>query len=61
MSEESVRVDLENHTELAPLLDVDKEGRVVCFGWVSPIYGYLREEDLLNSAQEEGGWRESQT
>ena len=29
-----------------PLLDLDHNGNVVCFGWVSPIYEF-HEEDIL--------------
>jgi hypothetical protein len=32
--------DLAQHPELCPLLDLDHNGNVVCFGWVSPIYEF---------------------
>lgn len=34
---------LERHPELSPLLDVDKNGNVTCFGWVSPVYDFPEE------------------
>ena len=36
----TIKEDLERHPELTPLLDVDANGNVVCFGWVSPIYEF---------------------
>jgi len=38
--------DLVAHPDLIPLLDLDHNGNVVCFGWVSPIYEF-HEEDIL--------------
>jgi hypothetical protein len=32
--------DLSQHPELCPLLDLDHNGNVVCFGRVSPIYEF---------------------
>jgi hypothetical protein len=43
VSEESLRKDLEEHPELSPLLDVAPDGRIECFGWVSPIYDFPSE------------------
>lgn len=37
---ESIRRDLEQNPELNPFIDVDRDGKVVCFGWSSPIYDY---------------------
>lgn len=39
----SIKEDLERHPELTPLLEVDADGKVVCFGWVSPIYRLPQE------------------
>lgn len=35
--------DLAQHPELCPWLDLDHNGNVVCFGWVSPIYEFHKE------------------
>jgi hypothetical protein len=40
----TVKEDLESHPELAPMLDVDSRGNVVCFGWVSPVYDFSMED-----------------
>lgn len=32
--------DIATHPELTPLLEVDADGKVQCFGWVSPIYDF---------------------
>ncbi len=45
MSNDSLRKDLEEHPELSPMLDVNREGNVVAFGWLSPVYDYLPEEE----------------
>lgn len=40
--------DLVEHSDLIPLLDLDFQSNVVCFGWVSPIYEFdkgILEED----------------
>jgi hypothetical protein len=38
--------DLAQHPELCPLLDLEGD-KVVCFGWVSPIYNF-EPEDMLD-------------
>ena len=52
MSQETLRKELEDHPELSPLLDVAPDGRVECFGWVSPIYEFSKE-DLEEADQHE--------
>lgn len=49
-------LDLSTHPELTPLLDMDKNGNVECFGWVSPIYTFNKEflEDALDDKGDEG-------
>lgn len=42
-AQEVTRRDLEEHPELTPLLDVDKDGNVTCFGWKSPVYSWPEE------------------
>ena len=41
--------DLILHPELTPLLELDQNQNLVCFGWVSPIYTFdkhiLDDED----------------
>jgi hypothetical protein len=32
--------DLVAHPDLIPLLDLDHNQNVVCFGWVSPVYTF---------------------
>ncbi len=46
----TIKEDLELYPELSPMLDVDPNGNVVCFGWVSPVYDIPQEvlEDLEN-------------
>jgi hypothetical protein len=34
----TIKEDLERHPELTPLIDMNAQGQVVCFGWVSPVY-----------------------
>lgn len=38
MSEDSIKQDLERHPDLSPILDTDRNGNVVCIGWISPIF-----------------------
>ena len=35
--------DLLNHPDIIPLLDLEGD-KVVCFGWVSPIYEFSPED-----------------
>lgn len=48
----TIREDLERHPELTPMLDVDSEGKIVCFGWASPIYDFPKSilEDLRDGS-----------
>ena len=59
MSEESQKVlhdDLIRHPELNPILDVDRNGAVVCLGWTSPIYTFNKEFlDGLEDGQNDVG------
>lgn len=41
---DSICRDLEHHPELTPLLDLTLDGRVECFGWVSPVYEFSKED-----------------
>lgn len=50
MSEDSIKQDLERHPDLSPILDTDRNGNVVCIGWISPIFTW---EDL---GPEEPDW-----
>ncbi len=49
MSEETIKQDLEKHPELAPILDADRDGNIICIGWVSPIFTW---EDVPRIAEE---------
>lgn len=44
MSQESLKLDLVDHPELTPMIDVDRDGNIVCFGWVSPVKDFNLEE-----------------
>lgn len=47
MSESSIKHDLENHPELSPILESDKDGNIVCLGWISPIYDWEEIQELV--------------
>ena len=49
MSEETIKQDLEKHPELSPILDSDKDGNIVCLGWITPI---LTWDDLPRMVKE---------
>lgn len=40
MGKATTKQDLESHPELSPILDSDKDGNIVCIGWLSPIYDW---------------------
>ena len=44
--------DLVAHPDLIPLLDLDHNQNVVCFGWVSPIYTF--DKSILEEGQTDG-------
>lgn len=47
----TIEEDLIKHPELIPCLDVDSRGNATCFGWVSPIYYFSKEDfDLLEDS-----------
>ena len=46
----TIKEDLELHPELSPMLDVEANGNVVCFGWVSPVYDV--PQDVLDDLEE---------
>ena len=48
MSQDSIRRDLEEHLELTPILDEDRNGSIVCLGWKSPVYDWNKISDVLD-------------
>ena len=41
--QDTIAEDLKRHPGLAPILEVDSRGNVVCLGWVSPVYEFNKE------------------
>jgi hypothetical protein len=51
--QETIKADLEQHPELTPILDTDRDGNIVCIGWTSPIYTF--NKDFLELLEESDG------
>jgi hypothetical protein len=48
MSQDSIKRDMEEHPELTPILDEDRNGSIVCLGWKSPVYDWDKISDLTD-------------
>jgi len=47
VNEDLLKQELEQHPDLAPMMDVDEAGRVVCYGWTTPVHFYEKPQEEM--------------